>query len=100
MLDQRDRGAERLVGLDDEAAHVLLLLDVEADGRLVEQQQAGTVQQRARDLQAAHLAAGQRPHLVASAFGEIDARQHLLGAGARLAPADAVQRGVILQILH
>src|SRR6476620_12513545 len=38
VLDQHDRGAELVVDVEDEAAHVLLLLDVHAGHRLVEQQ--------------------------------------------------------------
>ena len=38
MLDQDDRGAVVIVDVEDEAAHVLLLLDVHAGHRLVEQQ--------------------------------------------------------------
>src|SRR3546814_7270964 len=37
VLDQHDGGAELLVGLEDEARHILLLLDVHAGHRLVEQ---------------------------------------------------------------
>ena len=75
-------------------------LDVETDGRLVEQQQARPVQQRAGDLQPPHLAAGEVAHLAAGAVGEPDARQHFVAAQARLAPADAVQGGVIEQVLR
>ncbi len=84
----------------DMAEDVGARLDVEADGRLVEQQQARAVQQRARDLDPPHLAAREIAHLVAGAIGKPDARQHLGGAHARLAPADAVQGGVIQQVLH
>src|SRR6476660_4389718 len=37
VLDQHDRRAELVVDVEDEAAHVLLLLDVHAGHRLVEQ---------------------------------------------------------------
>ena len=58
-------------------------LDVEADGRLVEQQQPRPMQQRARDLEPPHLAAGEIAHLAAGAVGEPDPRQHLVGCAAR-----------------
>jgi len=41
VLDERDRRAELAVDVEDEAAHVLLLLDVHAGHRLVEQQELG-----------------------------------------------------------
>ena len=75
-------------------------LDVEADGRLVEDQEPRLVQQRARDLDAPHLAAGEVAHLVVRAVGKRDPRQHLVGAGARRARPDAVQRGVIGEVLR
>ena len=75
-------------------------LDVEADGCLVEQQQARPMQQRAGDLEPPHLAAGEIAHLAAGAIGKPDPRQHLIAARARLAPADAVQGCVIEQVLH
>ena len=37
-LDQRDGGAELAVHVENEAAHVLLLLEIHAGHRLVEQQ--------------------------------------------------------------
>src|SRR4051812_10439194 len=40
MLDQAHGNAELLVGLQDEAAHVLLFLEVHASHRLVQQQKA------------------------------------------------------------
>ena len=49
-------------------------LDVEADRRLVEKQQPRTMQQRAGDFDAAHLAAGERAHLVLGAVREAGAR--------------------------
>src|SRR5690242_21560182 len=47
MLDQRDGGAEVVVHVEDEAAHVLLLLDVHAGHRLVQEHQIGFSGQRA-----------------------------------------------------
>src|SRR5262245_36592062 len=73
--------------------------DVEADRRLVEHEQARPVQQRAGDLDAPHLSAGQVTHLVAGAIGERDAGEHVIGALAAVALADAVQRGMVGQVL-
>src|SRR5215204_3644816 len=39
VLDERDRGAELLVHVEDDARHVLLLLEVHAGHRLVEEEQ-------------------------------------------------------------
>ena len=75
-------------------------LDVEADGCLVEQQQARAVQQRPRDFQPSHLAAGEIAHLAAGAVGKAEARQHLAAAFAGIAPGDAVQGGMIQQVLR
>ena len=60
----------------------------------------GSMQQRARDLDPPHLPARQFPHLVARAIGQVDVGQHVLRAPARLAPADAVQRRVVQQVVH
>src|SRR5229473_2581202 len=75
-------------------------LDVEADGCLVEQQQARAMQQRAGDFQPSHLAAREVAHLAAGAVGKVDAREHFTGAQACLARVDAVQGGMIQQVLH
>ena len=75
-----------------DADDALARADVEADGRLVEQQQRRPVQQRARDLDAAGLAAGQVAHLLPGAVGEADDLERALRALARFAAADAVQR--------
>ena len=57
------------------------------------------MQQRAGDLDAARLAAGKVAHLLARPVGEADELQRPLGALARLATANAVQRAVIEQVL-
>src|SRR6266481_5125093 len=94
--------ADALFGdqLADMAENIGSRLDVEADRRLVKQQQARTVQQGARDFQPPHLAAREVAHLAAGAVGKADARQHFTGAQARLAPIDAVQGSMIQQILR
>ena len=76
----------------DERAHdvddALARADVEADGRLVEQQQIRTMQQRTGDLDAARLAARKLAHLLAAAIGEADEFERLTGAPGRLAVAN------------
>src|SRR5438552_1946305 len=59
VLDQRDRGAELAVDVEDEARHVFLLLDVHAGHRLVEQQQLGLGRERSAQLHALLQAIGQ-----------------------------------------
>ena len=75
-------------------------LYVEPDGRLVEQQQARPMQERACDFQPPHLAAREVAHLAAGALSKTQARQHLVATNARFAPRDAVQGSVIKQVLH
>src|SRR5207248_1347608 len=60
VLDERDRRAELAVDVEDEAAHVLFLLDVHAGHGLVEEQQLRLGGQRARQLHALLQAVGQR----------------------------------------
>src|SRR5258708_5451 len=52
VLDQHDRGAELLVDVEHETAHVLLFLDVHSGHRLVQQQHRGLRGERARELDA------------------------------------------------
>src|SRR5207302_1529837 len=59
VLDERDRRAELLIDVEDEAAHVLLLLDVHPGHRLVEQQEPGLGGQRPGELDALLQAVGQ-----------------------------------------
>ena len=59
MLDQRDGRAVVGVEVEDVAAHVLLLLDVHAGHRLVEQQEIGLHGERAGKLDALLQAVGQ-----------------------------------------
>src|SRR3954447_25189767 len=75
-------------------------LDIEADGRLIEQKQPGPMQQRARNLEPPHLAARKVAHFNVRAVGKSDARKQLARARPRVATADAVQCGVILKILR
>jgi hypothetical protein len=82
-----------------DADHALARADVEADGRLVEQEAARPVQERAGDLDAPRLAAGEIAHLLVGPVGKADGGERLGRAPARLAGADAVQGGVIEQVL-
>src|SRR6267378_7276443 len=73
-------------------------LDVEADGRLVKQQQARAMQQGARYFQPPHLAAREVANFAAGAVGKPNAREYLIATQACFAPRDAVQGGVIEQV--
>ncbi len=61
VLDQCDRRAELVVDVEDEAAHVLLLLDIHARHRLVEQQELRLHRQCAAELDALLQPVGQPP---------------------------------------
>src|SRR5712691_6935646 len=61
VLDQRDGGPELAVDVEDEAAHVLFLLDVHAGHGLVEQQEHGLGRQRPRELDPLLQAVGKPP---------------------------------------
>src|SRR6185369_11302967 len=61
VLDQGDGGAELAVDVEDEAAHVFLLLDVHPRHRLVEQQELRLRGQRPGQLHALLQAVGQTP---------------------------------------
>ena len=93
--------ADALLGneLPDVTENIGARLDVEPDGGFIEQQQARAVQQRTRDFKPPHLSAGEVAHLARRAFGKAEAREHFIAAQAGFAPADAVQGGVIQQVL-
>src|SRR5918998_6121934 len=74
-------------------------LEVEADGRLVEQEEPWAVDERAGDLDPPGLAAGERAHLVVEALGEADALQKFLDPVARRPGRDAVKGGVVAEVL-
>src|SRR5499427_3056264 len=59
VLDQRDRGAELVVDVENVARHVLLLLEVHAGHRLVQQQEVRLHCERAPELDALLQAVGQ-----------------------------------------
>src|SRR6185312_15608656 len=93
--------ADALFGdeLPDMAEDVGAGLDVKPDRRLVEEEQARSVQQSARDFHSPHLAAGEVAYLAAGAVGKTDAREQLEAATARIAPSDAVQGSMVEQVL-
>src|ERR1700733_16291314 len=70
----------------DMAKNIGTRLDVEPNRGFIEQKQPRAMQQRARDLEPAHLSAREIAYLAASAVGQSDARQHLITPQARLAP--------------
>ncbi len=75
-------------------------LDVQSNRRLVEQQQTRPVQECPRDFQPTHLPAGEIAHLAAWAVGKTHPRQGFIRTCQRLAPVNAVQGGMIEQILR
>src|SRR5215471_1280080 len=58
------------------------------------------MQERAGNFDAPHLTAGEVAHFIVRAVRQRDARQHLIGARAAVVLADAVQGGVVGQILN
>src|SRR5258708_19862772 len=86
--------ADALFGdqLADMAEDIGARLDVEADRRLVKQQQARTMQQGARDFEPPHLAAREVAHLAAGAVGKADSRKHFTAPRPPLPPIDPLQR--------
>ncbi len=92
VLDQHDRRAELVVDVEDEAAHVLLLLDVHAGHRLVEQQQRRLGRERARELDALLQSVRQAADRRLADVLDLEEVDHLLDAArdAR-APRDATR---------
>src|SRR5664279_1605810 len=99
---RRPEDAYSFVG--DETPHDLedsgSRLDVEPRRRLVEQQHARSMQERPRDLDPAHLAAGKKAHLVCRPIREPDASELDRGSLTRVTGANTVQGAVIGQVLH
>ena len=58
------------------------------------------MQQRARDLDPAHLAAGQFARCIARAIRQLDVLQRRFSSAARIASADPVQCGMVEQVVH
>ena len=77
----------------------LSTLDVEADGRLVQQEKARPMQQGPGDLDTAALAAAQLARLVGAALGDPYPLQLARDALGSVAPRKSVQRGVIAEVL-
>ena len=74
-------------------------LRVEPDGRLVEEEHLGVVQQPAGDLQPALHAAGEGAHERMAPVGQPDDVEHVLDALLADAARDVVEHGVELQVL-
>ena len=79
--------------------HELPAGDVEPDRRLVEQQQARLVQQSARDLDTAPLAAAQLPRLVAALVDKPDALDLGGDPSGCVAARQAMQGAVVVEVL-
>ena len=73
---------------------------IQPDRGFVQHQNPWLVQQRAGDLHPPHLAAGQFARRVARPVGQFDVLQRARRSAARLTAADAVQRGVVEQVVH
>ena len=85
----RPQHADVLFGhqLPDMVKDVGARLDIQPDGRLVQQQQARPMQQFAGNFQPSHLAAREVANLAAGTIGEPEARQHLVAALTRITRA-------------
>src|SRR5947208_2668929 len=94
--------ADCLIGnqLADMTDDVCTRADIEADGCLIEQKQAWSVEQGAGNLDPAHLTAGEAANLVAAAIRKPEPRQQLARPLAALGGGDAVECRVIGQVLH
>lgn len=90
LVDQMGRPEHADAVLDAETTDVLedrlARADVEADGRLVEQQELRPVKEGARDLDPAQLAAGELADLVGGALGQLEAGELGVGAPLRFGP--------------
>src|SRR5271168_1492277 len=80
VLDQRDRRAVLLVHVDDEPGHVLLLLEVHAGHRFVEQEEIGLHRQRAAELDAFLQSVRQTPDRNFADGGDLEKVDDLLDA--------------------
>src|SRR5262245_2594903 len=94
MGREDDRGAA-LVDLAQEAPHAAADLDVDARGRLVEDQELRLVHERARDHQSPLHAAGQGARDVVTLVPELQLAQVLLGARDGLPARNAVEPGLV-----
>jgi hypothetical protein len=95
-VEHRDALAlERLDVLEDGVA----ALGVDPDGRLVQHQQPGPVQQPGADVEAALHAAGVVGDLVAGAVGQADQLQHRLHPGGQLATGEPLHAAPEAEVL-
>ena len=73
LVDEMSRPEDAYSFVGDETPHDIenpgARLDVEPRGRLIEQQHAGRMQERPRDLDPPHLTAGKEAHLIAYPVG-------------------------------
>ena len=103
FIDEMRRPQDRHSFRGDKVAHMTddvgPRLDVEANRRLVKNEQARAVQQRASDLETSHLSTGKVAHLVLGALGERNALEDVIRTLSTLAVADAVQRRMVGQVL-
>src|SRR5215472_16187624 len=98
VLDQHHRRADLIIDVEDEAAHVLLLLEIHPRHRLVEQQQLGLCGQSTPELDALLQPVGQPAHgSLAHVLDleEIDHRLDLLAVLELLAPGCAQVEGLL-----
>ena len=104
VRDVERRDAERLVQAPDLEAHLLAQVGVEIGQRLVQQQDLGLDDQRARHRDALLLATRQLPGVPRLVSGQLDDTQHLAHAGlavaARQAGLEAQTVGDVLRHRH
>src|SRR5262245_4330583 len=75
-------------------------IDVEADGWFVKDQEAGTVQQGACNLNTPHMSPRKIANLVMRSIFQRYAHEHFVSACLCLTPANSMKGGVIHQVLH
>src|SRR5262245_51041184 len=75
-------------------------IDVETNSWFIKNQEAGTVQQGAGNLDAPHMSPRKVANLVIGAIFERYAHEHFIRAGLCLTPANSMKGRVIHQVLH
>ena len=74
-------------------------LRIEADGRLVEEQHAGVMDERARDLEPSFHAGRERPHQAVAPLRELDQMQHLVDPALAPRRRHAIDEAVEIEVL-
>ena len=74
-------------------------LRIEADGRLVEEQHAGVVDEGARDLEPPLHAGGERPHQGVAPIRELDEMQHLVDPALAPRRRHAIDEAMEIEVL-